>query len=108
MSTSNSDIVSILSPVWVKVLVWAIPVVFGAGGIYASVSQSKAEVRDLKKGLELIKDEVSSHKNEGVGHQSTKTRLHRIEAGQIRIITRQQIQSENIAAICQATKARCK
>lgn len=97
-----------LSHYWVKVLVWLIPVVFGAGGIYTSVARSQDDIDMIKKDLVATKAEVADHTKAGVGHLGTKTRLKQIEKGQEKIITRQQIQSENIAAICQATKANCK
>mgnify|MGYP001388480662 CR=1 FL=1 len=108
MSDTNSHIHQVLSSYWIKVLVWLVPVVFGAGGIYASVSHSKAEVQSFKTDLEQVKKEISDHTKAGVGHEATRSRLDRIETGQLRIMSRQQVQSENIAAICQATNARCK
>lgn len=108
MSNTVDQASETLSSYWFKAALWMVPVIFGAGGIYVSVSHSSAEVKAFKTNLEKVEKEVSEHTKAGVGHEATKSRLDRIETGQIRMITRQQVQSENIAAICQATNARCK
>ena len=97
-----------LSHYWVKILVWMIPVIFGAGGLFVSLNQSRADVAEMKKDIVQVKQEIGDHAKQGVGHSVTKSRLRRIEKGQEKILTRQQISVENIAAICQATGAKCK
>lgn len=108
MSDTDPHIHHVLSSYWLKVVIWSIPVVFGAGGIYASIAHSSSDLSSVKADLTQVKKDVSDHTKAGVGHEATRSRLDRIETGQIRIISRQQVQSENIAAICQATNARCK
>jgi len=86
---------------YVKVLVWLIPVIFGAGGVYAHVARSSSDVSEVRK-------EVTAHTKEGVGHTGTQVRLDKIETNQTQILTEQRSNAENIAAICQATGAKCK
>ena len=86
---------------YIKVLVWLIPVVFGAGGVYAHVSRASADVADVRA-------EISAHTKEGVGHTATQVRLDRIETNQAQILTQQRRTAESVAAICQATGANCK
>lgn len=91
---------------WVKVLVWCIPVIFGAGGMYASVSHSKDGVAEVKLNLQKLDQAQSDHKS-NVGHSVTEARLNKIEENQTSILIRQQKVGENVSAICQVTGAKC-
>lgn len=84
-----------------KVLVWLIPVIFGAGGVYAHVSRASADITEVNKSLD-------AHLKKGVGHTATQVRLDQMEKNQTQIISEQKSNAENIAAICQATGAKCK
>ena len=96
------------SNVWVKVLIWCIPVIFGAGGIYTALSHSREAIVTLSTDVKSVKGEVSDHTRQGVGHTATKARLERIEKNQGAIMVRQQSSGENISAICQKIGATCK
>lgn len=84
-----------------KILVWLIPVIFGAGGVYAHVSRASADADSVRK-------TVLEHTQKGVGHTATQVRLDQMEKNQTQIISEQRSNAENIAAICQATGAKCK
>ena len=96
------------SSYWVKILVWCIPVIFGAGGVYASFSRTTADVKTIQKEVGSVKQQVSEHEKRGVGHSGTKARLKRIERNQTAIMTRQQAAGENLSAICTKIGADCK
>lgn len=86
---------------YVKILVWLIPVIFGAGGVYAHVNRASADADSVKK-------TVIEHTQKGVGHTATQVRLDQMEKNQARILSEQKSNGENIAAICQATGAKCR
>lgn len=85
---------------YVKMMVWLIPVIFGAGGVYAHVSRASADASEVRR-------VVQEHK-EGVGHPVTAVRLDRIETNQNQMLIEQKKNAANIAAICQATGANCR
>ena len=91
---------------WLKILVWCVPVIFGAGGIYASVIHTSKEISAMKSDVKRIDTNHADHKST-VGHPVTETRLSQIETNQKSILVRQQRLGENISAICQATGAKC-
>ena len=91
---------------WLKVLVWCIPVIFGAGGIYASVVHSKDAVAEVKADVKQLEVSQATHRST-VGHAVTESRLSQIEENQKSILVRQQQVGENVSAICQATGAKC-
>jgi hypothetical protein len=94
--------------VYVKVLIWLIPVVFGAGGVYASLSQANTDIRKAKAEVAEARIEVRAHVAEGVGHPVTAVKLEQIETNQRQIMKEQRSNASNLAAICQATGAQCK
>ncbi len=90
-----------------KVLVWIIPVVFGAGGIVMSLNRAVSDVAEVEAAIERLKEDVVDHARDGVGHPGTRARLKRIETNQQQIIDRQQETFQSLGAICSATGARC-
>jgi len=87
-----------------KVLVWVIPVVFGAGGFYALITSTSASTsHDLAE----VRVELDEHK-ELKAHPVTEERIDTILTEQRAVRAEQKEQAENISAICQATGARCK
>ena len=94
--------------VYVKILIWIVPVVFGAGGVYASLSRADSDIRNAKAEIVEARLEVRAHAAEGVGHPVTAVKLEQIETNQRQIMKEQRSNASNLAAICQATGAQCK
>tara|TARA_Y100000004_G_scaffold83128_1_gene93298 strand:- start:587 stop:895 length:309 start_codon:yes stop_codon:yes gene_type:complete len=92
----------------VKIVFWAIPVVFGAGAMYTNNSNTASQAQKNLKSLQAVEAAVTSHSAEPVGHPGTEIKLHQIESNQAQIIQEQKVTLQNIAAICQATGANCK
>ena len=93
---------------FVKIIFWAIPVVFGAGAIYTNNSNTATQAQNNLKSIQEVQDAVTSHSAESVGHPGTEIKLNQIEINQAQIIEEQKVTLQNIAAICQATGANCK
>ncbi len=91
-----------------KALIWLVPVIFGAGGVYASLQRAGADVERIEKVSKANEKLVQTHTAAAFGHEGAKERIKKIETNQQQIITRQQRAGENIAAICEATKANCR
>ena len=83
-----------------KVAIWCIPVLFGAGALYNTVLGSSADVVEVQQRLEKHEDLRA--------HPVTEEKLDVISSEQKALRVQQTQQGENIAAICQATNARCK
>lgn len=102
------------SELLIKAAVWIVPVIFGAGGVYANLSTSKAAVAKIEKKIEKIESAVSEHEKvpqHPVGARELKgvKRAQREMLAEQKAIRRDQVRVfENISAICQATNARCK
>lgn len=80
--------------------------IFGAGGMYVSVSHSGDAVKEVRADVKSLRADQADHKS-NVGHEVTKARLAQIETNQNAIMIRQQRVGENVSAICQATGAKC-
>lgn len=91
-----------------KALIWVIPVVFGAGGVYASFTRASTDVARVEASLAKSQQLVSDHVGAAFGHVAARDRIIKIERNQEQIIERQQRAGESIAAICQATGANCR
>jgi len=81
-------------------LLTVVPTVFAAGGIYMQVRHLGSEMREMRT-------EMSSHQAEGA-HPVAADRLDKLEASQLATTKDQQVMAANVAAICQATGARCR
>tara|TARA_R110000824_G_scaffold43107_3_gene126510 strand:- start:3452 stop:3736 length:285 start_codon:yes stop_codon:yes gene_type:complete len=87
-----------------KLAVWIIPVVFGAGGFVSMMSASSS---GLSKDLEAVQSEISDHQAKD-SHPVTAARLEVVIDEQRELRSSMAEANENIAAICAATKSRCK
>ena len=83
-----------------KVAIWCIPVLFGAGAMYQTVLGSSADVVEVAEQLEKHEDFPA--------HAVGEERISTILTEQRAVRAEQREQAENISAICQATNARCK
>lgn len=97
----------ITSPV-AKVVIWLVPVIFGAGGVYASLQRTGTELTKVAAAADTIEKRLNDHTSSAFGHDAARDRVVKIETNQQQIIVRQQRAAENIAAICQATGASCR
>ena len=93
---------------YIKILVWSIPVVFGAGGFYAAAQGTSDKVAAIEGRVKESEKLLSDHTIKGVAHSGTRARLDQFEKNQQQILERQQRAVSNIAAICQATGAQCR
>jgi archaellum component FlaF (FlaF/FlaG flagellin family) len=83
-----------------KAAIWVIPVLFGMGAMYQTVLGSSVDVVEVKQQLDRHEDLRA--------HPVTEEKLDVISVEQKALRVQQTQQGENIAAICQATNARCK
>ena len=83
-----------------KIAIWCIPVLFGAGALYSTVLGSSHDVSEIQDELEKHED-LPAH---AVGEE----RMDTILTEQRDIRDEQKIQGQNLAAICSATGASCK
>ena len=87
-----------------KSLLWLVPVVFGAGGFYTMMSSTSTQ---LTQEVAEIQVEVEEHV-QLEAHPVTKARLEVLVTEQREMRSDLKTQSSNLAAICQATGARCR
>lgn len=83
-----------------KVALWCVPVLFGAGALYQTVLGSSADVVAVESRLEAHEDLTA--------HPVTEERIDTILTEQRDIRDEQKIQGQNLAAICSVTGASCK
>lgn len=87
-----------------KALLWAVPVVFGAGGFYSMVGATSSHLTEKVAEVEVeVEDHVALD-----AHPVTKTRLDIIVDEQREMRAEIKSQSASLAAICQATGAQCR
>lgn len=91
-----------------KAVLWLVPVIFGAGGMYASFQRTGADVAKMEATIEANEKSLEDHVGATFGHSGARERVIKIETNQQQIMVRQQRAAENIAAICQATGASCR
>ncbi len=96
-----------------KILVWAIPVIFGAGTLVQMVSSDTADIGDLQDKVEAQEEALESHQGLS-GHPVSQTKIQHLTDQQDQMITEQremrdaqQDMAMDLAAICQATGAHC-
>lgn len=98
-------------PNLIKTLVWLIPVVFGAGAIYASVGNTNDKVIAHSKSITEIQTATIQSNQDRVVQRTQikglKTSQRSILKEVKEIRTEQRVMQQNMAAVCQATKANC-
>jgi hypothetical protein len=87
-----------------KVAIFLLPLVFAAGSLIATATQSTAQVEEQ---IEEVRSGLAIH-SALKAHPVTEERINTIMLEQRAIRDTQSVQSANISAICQATGARCK
>ena len=87
-----------------KLAVWIIPVVFGAGGFVSMMSASSS---GLSKDVEEAQSDIEEHEALD-SHPVTGAKLEILVTEQRAIRSDMKTQSANLAAICQATGASCR
>lgn len=87
-----------------KIAIFFLPLVFAAGSLIATATQSTAQVEEQ---IEEVRSGLAIH-SALKAHPVTESRIDTIMMEQRAIRDTQSVQSANISAICQATGARCK
>lgn len=87
-----------------KIAIFLLPLVFAAGSLIATATQSTAQVEEQ---IEEVRSGLAIH-SALKAHPVTEERINTIMMEQRAIRDTQSVQSANISAICQATGARCK
>ena len=90
-----------------KVLIWAVTVVFIAGGGWWSLSDVSADVAKIQEPLDGQESELTIHVAAD-GHTAGESRIEKIEAKQDEMGKDIKSLMTNQSAICQATGARCR
>ena len=95
----------------IKAVVWLIPVIFGAGAIYASVDSTQKKAAENAKAItEIRTSHVAGDKSRAVQRtqiKGLKTNQQNILKEVKEIRTEQRVMQQNMAAVCQATNANC-
>ncbi len=97
----------------IKVLVWSIPVIFGAGALLQTITSDTADIGNLQDKVEAQEQALASH--EGLsGHPVSQTQIQHLTDQQDQMMTEQrEMRAEqraiavDLSAICQATGATC-
>lgn len=91
----------------IKLAQWALPVVFAAGGLYATFHSLTSDVAAVERRVEAHED-LDAHPVSEVKLQELQTVQAAMQVEQREMRLEQKHAAENIAAICQATGARCR
>ena len=98
----------------VKGIFWLVPVIFGAGGVYANISSAQEKVATVEKRLENVESKFEIH-DKMPAHPVTAKEIKTIKRQQREILVEQRAMrgdqrraGENLSAICQATGANCR
>jgi hypothetical protein len=96
-----------------KILVWAIPVVFGAGALVQTVRSDDASLANLQDEVTEQTEDLDAHKILP-GHPVSTTQIEHLAEQQGQMIVEQRAMrvtqgdmAMDLAAICQATGADC-
>lgn len=96
-----------------KILVWSVPVIFGAGALVQEVSEDTSNIGALQSKVEAHERALADHSSLS-GHAVTQTQIEHLTGQQDKMITEQrEMRAEqraiavDLAAICQATGANC-
>lgn len=96
-----------------KVLLWAIPVIFGAGTLVQMVSSDTADIGALQDKVEAQQQVLASHADLS-GHPVSQTKIEHLTEQQDEMMVEQRAMraeqrdmAMDLAAICQATGASC-
>ncbi len=97
----------------VKILIWSIPVIFGAGAFVQVVTSDTASLGDLREKVEAQGKALATH--EGLsGHPVSQTQIQHLTVQQDQMMQEQRAMRDeqrdiamDLAAICQATGATC-
>ena len=84
----------------IKTIVWVIPIIFAAGGVWW-------QVRAAVERMSILHVEVHDHTEEPA-HPVGLQRLESLEKTQDEMLVEQRQQGQSLAAICQATGAQCR
>ena len=96
-----------------KILVWSIPVVFGAGSLVQMVSADTSDIGDLEATVNAQEKALNVHTSLS-GHAVSQTQIQHLTDQQDEMLTDQRVMRDaqqdmamDLAAICQATGAHC-
>ena len=92
---------------FIRIAQWAMPVVFAAGGLYATFHSLTSDVAAVERKVDAH-EVLDSHPVSAFKLQELQTTQVAMQTEQREMRTEQQQAAENIAAICQATGARCR
>ena len=90
-----------------KGIVWLVPVVFGAGGVYSQTQLTVKQVKSVEQSVKRIESSLSLHEKKPQ-HETGAVEVKYIKINQAKMMTRQSRIIENLGAICQATNAQCR
>lgn len=92
-----------------KFIIWLLPIIFVAGGLYKMIeSSAEAATLAIDKVQEADIASAREHSRIDQNDAAMTRRIELVEKTQSDILTEQRRQGENISAICQATNARCR
>lgn len=89
-----------------KIAVWSIPVLWGAAGVYAQVLGTAEDVEEVAEKLDVHED-LPGHPVDHQRMQDHTQVMVEIVTEQREMRSEQQDLALSVAAICQATDARC-
>lgn len=113
MLSGGLEGVSVDKDMALKVLLWSVPVIFGAGTLVQMVSSDTSDMGSLETQVEIHEKALVAHSALS-GHAVSQTQIQHLTDQQDQMITdqrvmrvEQQSMAQDLAAICQATGAHC-
>tara|TARA_R110001599_G_scaffold157020_2_gene343030 strand:+ start:268 stop:561 length:294 start_codon:yes stop_codon:yes gene_type:complete len=92
---------------FVKGIIWLVPVIFGAGGVYSQTQSTVKQVKSVEQSVKRIESSLSLHEKKPQ-HETGAVEVKYIKINQSKMMKRQSRIIENLGAICQATNAKCR
>ena len=110
MSESNTAGISGSGASWDwiwKVVVWGAPLIAAAGSAWWQLADLRGDLARIEAQVGVVAVELRTHEA-APGHYDSQARLGTLERTLDALQAEQKRTSENLAAICQVTGARCR
>jgi len=102
---------SLSKDTWIKLILWAIPIIFAGGSLYYQQTNTAERVSnlsgDIDEHVDLIGHPVIVTRADEIEEEIEDIQTKMIEEQRL-IRTEQQRAAENISSICQVTGAQCR
>jgi len=90
-----------------KGIIWLVPVIFGAGGVYTQTQSTKSQLKSVEASVKSLEGSLIVHEKKAQ-HEAGEIEVQYLKTNQSKMMKRQNRIIESLGAICQATNARCR